>query len=55
MTALSMYRSFPSEEQIDGPLLWRAWAEMESGEGRDAVALQVLVAATGADEADLGM
>ncbi|GAA6058551.1 hypothetical protein JCM10212_006990 [Sporobolomyces blumeae] len=53
-TALSMYRSFKREEQIDGPLLWRAWAEMEWEEGNDELAVRVLVAATSEDKLDLG-
>jgi hypothetical protein len=35
--ALSMYRSFAPQDQIDGPLLWRAWAEMEWEDGRPNV------------------
>ncbi|BGP12676.1 hypothetical protein JCM10213v2_008178 [Rhodosporidiobolus nylandii] len=54
LTALSMYRSFPESEQIDGPLLWRAWAEMEWEAGRPEVALRVLVAAGGEAQVDLG-
>lgn len=53
-TALSMYRSFRPQDQIDGPLLWRAWAEMEWEEGRPVVALKVLTAATSAENVDLG-
>lgn len=53
-TALSMYRSFAPQDQIDGPLLWRAWAEMEWEEGRPTLALRVLVAATSAEKVDLG-
>lgn len=53
-TALSMYRSFPRQDQIDGPLLWRAWAEMEWEEKHPAAALQVLVAATEPEHSDLG-
>ncbi|GAA5980700.1 hypothetical protein JCM10908_001742 [Rhodotorula pacifica] len=52
-TALSMYRSFAPEDQIDGPLLWRAWAEMEWEDGRPAVALKVLCAATDDEKPDL--
>ncbi|BGP21464.1 hypothetical protein JCM10295v2_000339 [Rhodotorula toruloides] len=52
-TALSMYRSFASQDQIDGPLLWRAWAEMEWEEGRPALALRILIAATSAEKLDL--
>ncbi|GAA6004312.1 hypothetical protein JCM10207_000663 [Rhodosporidiobolus poonsookiae] len=52
-TALSMYRSFPVAEQIDGPLLWRAWAEMEWEDGRAEVALKVLVAAASEEQVDL--
>lgn len=44
VTALSMYREFNVLDQIDGPLLWRAWAEMEWEEGRAMLALKVLVA-----------
>ena len=54
-TALSMYRSFAPQDQIDGPLLWRAWAEMEWEDGRPNVALKVLCAATGGEQVDLGM
>lgn len=53
-TALSMYRSFKPNEQIDGPLLWRSWAEMEWEEGNSAVALKVVVAASKDDQVDLG-
>ncbi|GAA6015188.1 hypothetical protein JCM11491_000498 [Sporobolomyces phaffii] len=49
-TALSMYRSFKPEEQIDGPLLWRSWAEMEWEEGNVAIALKVLSAAAATDD-----
>jgi len=49
-----MYRSFKPEEQIDGPLLWRAWAEMEWEEGNDETALKVLVASTAEHKVDLG-
>ncbi|GAA6047144.1 hypothetical protein JCM3770_006922 [Rhodotorula araucariae] len=52
-TALSMYRSFKPHDQIDGPLLWRAWAEMEWEEGRAALALKVLTAATSTEQVDL--
>ncbi|GAA5861515.1 hypothetical protein JCM3774_000276 [Rhodotorula dairenensis] len=52
-TALSMYRSFAQQDQIDGPLLWRAWAEMEWEDGRANVALKVLCAATGDEKTDL--
>ncbi|KWU46645.1 DUF1740-domain-containing protein [Rhodotorula sp. JG-1b] len=52
-TALSMYRSFAPQDQIDGPLLWRAWAEMEWEDGRPNVALKVLCAATGGEQVDL--
>ncbi|GAA5834455.1 hypothetical protein JCM9279_004321 [Rhodotorula babjevae] len=52
-TALSMYRSFKPQDQIDGPLLWRAWAEMEWEDGRPILALKVLAAATSADNVDL--
>lgn len=55
VTALSMYREFESKDQIDGPLLWRAWAEMEWEEGRPMLALKILVASTLSDEkVDLG-
>jgi hypothetical protein len=40
-------------DQIDGPLLWRAWAEMEWEDGRPNVALKVLCAATGGGTVDL--
>ncbi|BGP52880.1 hypothetical protein JCM8202v2_000437 [Rhodotorula sphaerocarpa] len=53
LTALSMYRSFVRQDQVDGPLLWRAWAEMEWEDGRPGVALQVLVAASSEEQADL--
>lgn len=53
-TALSMYRSFRPQDQIDGPLLWRAWAEMEWEEGRPVIALKVLTAAASTDNVDLG-
>ena len=51
-----MYREFASQDQIDGPLLWRSWAEMEWEEGNGALALKVLVAshASVSDEVDLG-
>ncbi|GAA5908743.1 hypothetical protein JCM8208_006776 [Rhodotorula glutinis] len=52
-TALSMYRSFKPQDQIDGPLLWRAWAEMEWEDGRSVIALKVLVAATSTANVDL--
>lgn len=55
LTALSMYRSFVRQHQVDGPLLWRAWAEMEWEDGRPGVALQVLVAASSEEQADLCM
>lgn len=55
VTALSMYRSFAVEEQIDGPLLWHSWAEMEWEEGRAMLALKVWVASVSAsEEIDLG-
>ncbi|KAK4054854.1 hypothetical protein OIV83_000778 [Microbotryomycetes sp. JL201] len=44
VTALSMYRSFDAKNQVDGPLLWRAWAEMEWEEGDPAVALRIIIA-----------
>ena len=53
ITALSMYRSFSPADQIDGPLLWRAWAEMEWEEGKPRLALKVLVAASSKDYVDL--
>lgn len=53
-TALSMYRLFRPQDQIDGPLLWRAWAEMEWEDGRSVIALKVLVAATSTANVDLG-
>ncbi|GAA5865509.1 hypothetical protein JCM8547_001271 [Rhodosporidiobolus lusitaniae] len=49
-TALTMYSSFPERDRIDGPLLWRAWAEMEWEEGRPEVALRVLVASAAGEE-----
>ncbi|BGO94695.1 hypothetical protein NBRC10512_004875 [Rhodotorula toruloides] len=52
-TALSMYRSFAPPDQVDGPLLWRAWAEMEWEEGRPALALRIVIAATSAEKVDL--
>ncbi|GJN91570.1 hypothetical protein Rhopal_004593-T1 [Rhodotorula paludigena] len=52
-TALSMYRSFAPHDQIDGPLLWRAWAEMEWEDGRPNIALKVLAAAASSDPVDL--
>ncbi|GAA5972334.1 hypothetical protein JCM11641_002413 [Rhodosporidiobolus odoratus] len=52
-TALSMYRSFAERDQVDGPLLWRAWAEMEWEEGQPVTALRVLVAAAGDGQVDL--
>lgn len=54
ITALSMYRSFAPVDQIDGPLLWRAWAEMEWEEGKPLLALKVLVAASATEIVDLG-
>ncbi|KAL8278570.1 hypothetical protein RQP46_009062 [Phenoliferia psychrophenolica] len=55
VTALSMYREFEPRDQIDGPLLWRAWAEMEWESGRPMLALQVLVtsANVGTEHVDL--
>lgn len=53
VTALSMYREFKKEDQVDGPLLWRAWAEMEWEEGRSMLALKILVAASVDQELDL--
>ncbi|KAM0793184.1 hypothetical protein ACM66B_000655 [Microbotryomycetes sp. NB124-2] len=44
VTALSMYRSFKPNDQVDGPLLWRAWAEMEWEEGDTSLALHIVVA-----------
>ncbi|KAK4058086.1 hypothetical protein OIO90_000825 [Microbotryomycetes sp. JL221] len=52
VTALSMYRSFDESAQIDGPLLWRAWAEMEWEEGDETAALNV-IAAMSAQSQDL--
>ncbi|SCZ90792.1 BZ3500_MvSof-1268-A1-R1_Chr1-3g02255 [Microbotryum saponariae] len=52
VTALSMYRTFPNHERIDGPLLWRSWAEMEWEEGGADLALKVLVAATAAGDGE---
>lgn len=52
-----MYRSFAEEDQIDGPVLWRAWAEMEWEEGREGLAMKILVASAGSvndEEVDLG-
>lgn len=51
-----MYREFNVLDQIDGPLLWRAWAEMEWEEGRSMLALKVLVASAApvVEEVDLG-
>jgi hypothetical protein len=49
-----MYRTFAPGEQIDGPLLWRAWAEMEWEEGKPMLALKVLVATSATEEVDLG-
>lgn len=54
VTALSMYRTFSARDQIDGPLLWRSWAEMEWEEGKAVLALKVLVAAAVDEELDLG-
>lgn len=54
ITALSMYRTFASQEQVDGPLLWRSWAEMEWEAGRPMLALRILVAACAANDVDLG-
>lgn len=54
VTALSMSRSFVKQEQVDAPLLWRAWSEMEWEGGRPNLALQILVASTLAEEVDLG-
>lgn len=53
VTALSMYREFRKEDQVDGPLLWRAWAEMEWEEGRSMLALKILVAASVDQDLDL--
>lgn len=54
VTALSMYREFAPSDQIDGPLLWRSWAEMEWEEGKGTLALKVLVAITATEQVDLG-
>lgn len=54
VTTLSTYRTFDTRDQIDGPLLWRAWAEMEWEEGDSVLALKVLVAGTTSSETDLG-
>ncbi|CEQ42109.1 SPOSA6832_03893, partial [Sporobolomyces salmonicolor] len=52
-TALGMYRSFAPPDQIDAPLLWRAWAEMEWEEGNPVLALKILSAATSSEQVDL--
>ncbi|GAA5887659.1 hypothetical protein JCM5296_004450 [Sporobolomyces johnsonii] len=52
-TALGMYRSFAPQDQIDAPLLWRAWAEMEWEEGNAVLALKILSAATNSEQVDL--
>lgn len=53
VTALSMYPSFDAKDQVDAPLLWRAWAEMEWEEGFEGLALAVLVASSSTTEVDL--
>ncbi|KAK4703296.1 nuclear exosome regulator NRDE2, partial [Phenoliferia sp. Uapishka_3] len=54
VTALSMYRDFDPKDQLDGPLLWRAWAEMEWEAGRPMLALRVLVTSAEDEGKDLG-
>ncbi|KAM0754939.1 DUF1740-domain-containing protein [Meredithblackwellia eburnea MCA 4105] len=49
VTALSMSRTFEERDQIDAPLLWKSWAEMEWEEGRPILALRVLSAAATLD------
>jgi hypothetical protein len=54
ITALSMYRTFAPQYQIDGPLLWRSWAEMEWEAGRPMLALRILAASWAVSDVDLG-
>ncbi|KAF9584551.1 hypothetical protein BGW38_006059 [Lunasporangiospora selenospora] len=42
-TALSMYPSFPPENQARAPLLFRNYAELEWEQGRDSTALAILL------------
>ncbi|KAG9291623.1 hypothetical protein G9A89_022042 [Geosiphon pyriformis] len=46
ITALSMYRSFPEQHQVDAPLLYKMFAEMEIEQGRPNTALNILVMLT---------
>lgn len=48
VSALSLYRSFAPRDKVDGPLLWRAWAELEWAQGSNELALGVLIGASGA-------
>ncbi|KAG0356101.1 hypothetical protein BGZ54_000844 [Gamsiella multidivaricata] len=43
-TALSMYKTFPAENQARAPLIIRYFAELEWAQGRPGVALVILVA-----------
>ncbi|KAF9985137.1 hypothetical protein BGZ65_011632 [Modicella reniformis] len=43
-TVLSMYKSFPAQNQARAPLIYRCFAELEWEQGRPGVALSILVA-----------
>ncbi|KAF9207642.1 hypothetical protein BGZ49_010829 [Haplosporangium sp. Z 27] len=43
-TTLSMYQTFPKENQTRAPLIYRHFAELEWNQGRPGVALAILVA-----------
>ncbi|KAL1915310.1 uncharacterized protein VTP21DRAFT_6768 [Calcarisporiella thermophila] len=45
-TAISMHRSFPTEHQLDAPLLYRMFAELEFEQGRPNAALRILTMLT---------
>lgn len=45
--ALSLSQGFDEKEKVDMPLLWRAWAELEWEDGRQAAALAVIAASAG--------
>ncbi|KAF8925463.1 hypothetical protein BGZ58_000781 [Dissophora ornata] len=45
-TALSMYQSFPAENQLRAPLIYRDFAQLEWEEGRPGAALAILIALT---------
>ncbi|KAF9380273.1 hypothetical protein BGX21_002410, partial [Mortierella sp. AD011] len=52
-TTLSMYQSFPRENQTRVPLIHRYFAEMEWRQGRPGVALAILVAFTEANQVNI--